>query len=265
MTETEAGPETNDERQIDEVIEMGARPKQDETWVMGDPHFGHERIIELCDRPFRKGGEPDVTAMNMAIIDNINAFVRPRHHLIILGDTIMGKFEETVQLLKLIKAGRITIIPGNHDRFSLAYQHAGGRDAQAARRLIWKGQYEAVRKGVTCFEDRLPSAWRYSIGGTRVLMSHYPYAGDSQFEEVEVNGQMVRRSKDRHARLRPRDEGLPLVHGHVHGAWQRQERMLNVGVDVWDFKPVGISLIRDWAMALEPPVGYLRARASRVG
>ena len=29
-----------------------------------------------------------------------------------------------------------------------------------------------------------------------------------------------------------------LLHGHVHGSWKQNERQINVGVDVWDFKPV---------------------------
>ena len=29
-----------------------------------------------------------------------------------------------------------------------------------------------------------------------------------------------------------------LLHGHVHARWRQQGRMVNVGVDVWDYTPV---------------------------
>jgi hypothetical protein len=43
--------------------------------------------------------------------------------------------------------------------------------------------------------------------------------------------------------FRLRDEGLPLLHGHVHEAFReartpRGTRGINVGVDVWDYFPV---------------------------
>ena len=38
--------------------------------------------------------------------------------------------------------------------------------------------------------------------------------------------------------FRPIDEGMWLLHGRVHERWRRQGRMVNVGVDVWDFPPV---------------------------
>jgi calcineurin-like phosphoesterase family protein len=29
-----------------------------------------------------------------------------------------------------------------------------------------------------------------------------------------------------------------LLHGHVHERWLRRDRMVNVGVDVWGFRPI---------------------------
>jgi calcineurin-like phosphoesterase family protein len=34
-----------------------------------------------------------------------------------------------------------------------------------------------------------------------------------------------------------------LLHGHVHEKWRQQGRMVNVGVDVWDFTPVAEDVI----------------------
>jgi calcineurin-like phosphoesterase family protein len=208
--------------------------RTNKVYFTADLHLGHERIIDLCDRPFRTGGEPDVAAMNEAIVDGINSRVSGRDSLVILGDVVMGKLDENLKLLKGIRAKRIWIIPGNHDRFSLAYGHRGAVETQRTKRHLWKTQYEGVRAGIRCEADLFPSAWGGHLAQRRVLFSHYPYVGDSHSEE------------DRYLRHRPVDRGLPLIHGHVHGQWRENGRMLNVGVDVWGFKPVAEHEIVEW-------------------
>jgi calcineurin-like phosphoesterase family protein len=206
----------------------------------GDWHLGHERIIDLCDRPFGSVGE-----MNDAIITGANEEMRPADTLVILGDLALGKLEETLKLLRAIKAARIWVLPGNHDRWSLAYGHRGAKETLRIKRGLWRRQYEAAHKGLRAEPDLLPSAWSVRVAGRRVLASHYPYVGDSQDE-------------DRYRLLRPRDTGLPLLHGHVHGKWrvgrvEGETRMLNVGVDVWNFRPVPEWLVADWLTSIHAP------------
>jgi len=50
---------------------------------------------------------------------------------------------------------------------------------------------------------------------------------------------------DRYAEQRPVDRGAWLLHGHVHERWQQRGRMINVGVDAWDYRPVSEATIRD--------------------
>lgn len=64
-----------------------------------------------------------------------------------------------------------------------------------------------------------------SVGGRKVLVCHLPYRGDSK-------------DTDRYLAFRPIDEGKWLLCGHIHEKWRQQQRMINVGVDVWDFAPV---------------------------
>ncbi|MHB8287786.1 MAG: hypothetical protein ACYDEY_00835 [Acidimicrobiales bacterium] len=64
-----------------------------------------------------------------------------------------------------------------------------------------------------------------TVGNREVLVCHFPYQGDGGATE-------------RHRRFRPVDEGMWLLQGHVHEKWRQQGRMVNVGVDVWDFTPV---------------------------
>lgn len=64
-----------------------------------------------------------------------------------------------------------------------------------------------------------------SLGPFAALACHLPYQGDSHDDRRFV-GQ------------RPADAGLVLLHGHVHERWKVNGRQVNVGVDVWDYRPV---------------------------
>jgi calcineurin-like phosphoesterase family protein len=217
-----------------------------ETWRRGrvlytaDWHLEHARIIDLCERPFSSLDE-----MNETILRNTNAVATWRDTLVILGDLLLGKFEVSVELLRQIHCKRIWLIPGNHDRWSLAYGHRGSAGARATRRMLFAAEYAARRAdGIIRVEtDRVPSAWPVLLGGRQVLLSHYPYVGDS------------RHGEDRHRDLRPRWAGQPLVHGHVHGLWRENGPMFNVGVDVNGFTPVGESVLADWAMGVPMDTG----------
>lgn len=191
-------------------------------WFSADLHLGHKRIIELCDRPFE-----DVESMNAGIVELFNTRVKPEDELWLLGDICMGPLADSLEVLAGIN-GRKILVPGNHDRVSPAYHHKGDRAEKVAR---FAAQYLEV------FDEIIwRDPWRYNIGaGREVLLSHYPYVGDSHGDE------------DRYAELRPVDQGLPLVHGHVHEEWRENGRMLNVGVDVWDFLPVPLEFIENWS------------------
>lgn len=214
------------------------------TWFTADPHFGHARIIELCNRPFSSCDD-----MNKALLEGINSRVGTDERLVILGDVLLGNFEANRWLLAGIRAAQVILVPGNHDRWSLAYHHKGEVEVVAAKRLDFAARY-AVTPNVLLVEDRSPSMflWNEITGETssghpleNALFSHYPYDGDSHDE-------------DRYASLRPVRRGLgppnPLVHGHVHGNWREKGRMFNVGVDVNDFAPVSEDELVSWMESL---------------
>jgi calcineurin-like phosphoesterase family protein len=73
--------------------------------------------------------------------------------------------------------------------------------------------------------------------GTLVDVDHFPYEGDS-------------REEDRHVDWRPTDHGRVLLHGHVHSSWRTNGRMINVGVDVWDYAPVPEDQVIELAAAV---------------
>ena len=75
------------------------------------------------------------------------------------------------------------------------------------------------------FDAVLPEQVELTLGDRSVVACHFPYVGDSHDD-------------DRFAPHRPVDDGRILLHGHVHNRWRIDGRQVNVGCDVWDYRPV---------------------------
>ena len=69
-----------------------------------------------------------------------------------------------------------------------------------------------------------PEVVELTVGG-QSRACHFPYFGDSHDEE-------------RFESHRPIDDGRLLLHGHVHTRWHVEGHQVNVGCDVWDYRPV---------------------------
>ena len=175
-------------------------------WFTADTHFGHANIIRYCSRPYSS-----VEEMDTDLVRRWNERVADDDVVWVLGDFALGRLERSLATAGRLN-GRKRLVVGNHDRpFT--------RDA--ARRSRWEDTY--LRAG---FETVEHGAVPYLLEGRhRVTLCHFPYAGDSQ-------------DVDRYVERRPPDDGLPLVHGHVHEKWHRSGRQLNVGVDRNGFAPV---------------------------
>lgn len=186
-------------------------------WFTSDTHFGHENIITLCNRPF-----DDVNHMNEEIIENWNSVVAPNDTVFHLGDVAMGRIVESLPLVGRLN-GRKILCPGNHDRI-----FSGNKQNYIER---FRPQYDEV------FSVIMPEICRMTIADTDVVISHFPYTGDSHDD-------------DRYTDHRPVDEGLPLLHGHVHDAWVDNGRMLNVGVDVHCYRPISEDEVAAWLTML---------------
>lgn len=179
------------------------------TWFTSDTHFGHERINELANRPFTS-----VEEMNEAIIERWNAVVAPEDTVYHLGDVAMGKIADSLPLIGRLNGTKI-LVEGNHDRTFT--------DKGKKREPEWRQKYLEVFAAVR-------DNYAVMIEGREVMLSHFPYDGDSHDEDRFAGDRLV-------------DKGAALLHGHTHALAQvshskAKSLQIHVGVDAWEFAPV---------------------------
>jgi calcineurin-like phosphoesterase family protein len=181
-----------------------------------DLHFGHANIVTYSGRPFA-----DVDAMNEGLVARWNAVVGDDDEVWILGDVALGPIEASLSLVARLRGHKV-LVPGNHDR---CWPGHGQRAEPWVERYLAAGLAE-IRPGPV----------GTVVAGVEVRCDHFPYVGDSH-------------DHDRYVEHRPVDEGHVILHGHVHGTWRAQGRQLNVGVDVWDYRPVAETTLAPLVLA----------------
>lgn len=193
-----------------------------------DLHLGHEFVAKL--RGFKEtiapfDGKPTSPQgwHDLHIQEAWKENVRPKDHIWILGDISGGRNEDYALDFISGMPGIKHLISGNHDSVSSIHRNA------------WKQQ----EKFLEVFASVQDFA-RHKVSGKDFLLSHYPYDGDHADRE------------DRYGEYRLQDRGYPLVHGHVHEAWDQASSeflgtpMMNVGVDHWLDRPANTEDIIDW-------------------
>lgn len=158
-----------------------------------DWHFRHDFVART--RGFESAEDHDA-----ALLDSINSTVTKRDHIWVLGDVFMGSVTQGLEAVARVN-GIKHLVLGNHDAAHPLHR----RSASHLRRFL------DVFDSVHLHEE-------IRLGDRKVLLSHFPYEGDHS-------------SGDRYTQWRLRDEGAWLIHGHVHDAWLRNGRQINVGVD----------------------------------
>ena len=79
-------------------------------WVTADPHFNHNNIIELCNRPFE-----NVQEMNEAILNRWHRLVAPDDVVYLVGDLCFKKGDQDFNYWLRKLKGEVRFIKGNHD------------------------------------------------------------------------------------------------------------------------------------------------------
>ena len=179
-----------------------------ETWVISDPHFGHERVAKL--RGFESSVEHD---------QNLLRTCRRRFNegdtVWWLGDIAFNGWRDRIPVTVSTLPGEHHLILGNHDR---AHPLNSRGHLYAFEFLRW---FSTVQL-----------AARVSWNGQGAMLSHFPYSGDHTKEE-------------RYNEWRLPDCGKTLIHGHTHSknvvSWSTKETLqLHAGVDTWE-GPVPLS------------------------
>lgn len=183
-------------------------------WFTSDPHWGHHWVSQLR-------GFPDPESHDLALLEKFQKLVSKRDTVYWLGDLAMNNPSFAIAYTQAIP-GTHHLILGNHDK-----AHPMHRDASR-----WQKQYFEAFESVQVYARRL-------INHKNVLLSHHPYSGEGD-----------RDMEDRQTQYRLRDEGLPLIHGHVHAPWQESRStkgslQIHVGLDAWDMEPVPFDLIEE--------------------
>lgn len=158
--------------------------------------------------------------MNEMLVKNWNDTVAPNDTVFHLGDVALGPIRDSLEHIRRLN-GDIRLVIGNHDRNFRLGKRSGGLEPEE-----WDAEY--MDYGFYTVAE----SHNMMIGGLHpVMLSHFPYDGDSHGE-------------DRHAAARLLDEGVPLIHGHTHSTDDplsfsaKGTPQIHVGVDAWGYRPV---------------------------
>ncbi len=186
------------------------------TWLTSDQHYYHRNIIDYCKRPFAS-----VEEMNATLTRNHNAVVKPDDIVLIVGDLTLD--DRKVKSILDELNGTKYLVAGNHDTCHPANKRYRPRNLE---RYVDYGFKTAPVLSMR-FTD-------YDFGLGALLITHMPVIGDHGPE-------------DRYSEHRPKvgDLDAPsridwLIHGHVHEKWRKRGKMINVGVDAWNYAPVSL-------------------------
>lgn len=181
-----------------------------------DHHFGHTNVIKYSNRPFES-----VHEMNSRLIQYWNETVTAEDTIYYLGDFSMSY--KWVQECAPHLVGNIIFVTGNHDACF---------DRHNFKKLRQPGQYLKYFKEVH-HDIILPLELNGIL--TNVQLCHFPFHASEEGYGFNI----------RYPDHRPDNRGQTLLHGHVHNLWKKKGRCVNVGVDVWNYRPVSLQQIAD--------------------
>jgi calcineurin-like phosphoesterase family protein len=91
------------------------------------------------------------------------------------------------------------------------------------RHLLYRGNHDRSRALLNFLGVELVTkSTTIEFGGKRFLLGHFPVPQGYEAEHLDTKGCDFK------------------LHGHVHEAFKRRGRNINVGVDVWGFQPVSM-------------------------
>lgn len=206
-------------------------------WFTSDLHFGHRNVIPYCNRPYK-----DLDEMHKEIIRIWNDTVKEGDTVYVLGDFSLNK-KWSREIVPLLKGNKI-LISGNHDHtFEHPPKENSGLSILQVKQKYKKHCDQYIRDG---WKDVKQTLILELKGGRNVLLSHLPY-GPKDKEKFDR----------RYLTLRPIDQGMVLLHGHLHCRYRKHYRSIDVGFDgdlkLWSEDEI-IGLINDERDIIESPI-----------
>lgn len=209
------------------------------TWFTADPHFGHEKVSEL--RGFNSTDRHDEV-----ILGHLHDSLSKGDNLWVLGDLSAGGKAAQLRALDIMEELKedtgvtMHLIPGNHD----------GVHPMHRRSLNWYEEYLAVFESIQAYSRR-------KLAGRHVWVSHFPWKGGGDHTEDERYSTV---------RLNRENEADWLLHGHTHSPVKTDpaQRMINVGVDAWDLKPVTIHQVENTIKNVEKELSRRKEQEAEV-
>lgn len=210
-------------------------------WFTSDLHLGHGNVIKYCNRPFGSKEEMEsgvfskdtVLKMNDTLVSNWNNIVNPADEIYCLGDISLGI--KTLEEYSSRLNGKKYLVPGNHD-----YCHSYHKKSRThEKREAWILKY--LELGWHVLDEQIV----LELDSLRFNVCHHPYADVDLRDNKKNDGSY----SDKYEKWRPIDDGNLLLCGHIHERWKTKKSpkgslMINVGVDVWDMKPVSLEEIK---------------------
>ncbi len=168
-----------------------------------DTHYGHRNIIDYSGRPYRTAdGHPDVDKMNEDLICRWNARVQPEDTVWHLGDFGMGDKKLHKGYFDRLN-GKKHLIRGNHD--------------QSEQKMLQMGWLTAA-----------PYLYM-ELDGKQLYLQHVPSTHPDPYNRA-LPGEFTNTPH-------PGTYDIWLC-GHIHEKWCRRGKIINVGVDQWNYEPV---------------------------
>ena len=195
-------------------------------WFTSDQHWGHGKIIQHCSRPFI-----DVDEMNQQLITRWNSVVQRGDTVYHLGDMFYRCAVDDARQIIACLNGKINLVLGNHD----------GIAQQLRPHFGWIKEY---------YELNVEDADALQ-GKQRIILMHYPLlswrgSGRSTWSLFgHEHGLFTQHAAHAEDMLRQEEDGFEMLAPiemirHIVA----RNHMLDVGVDVNDFRPISYEEVK---------------------
>ncbi|MDE6978412.1 MAG: metallophosphoesterase family protein [Helicobacter sp.] len=210
-----------------------------ETFIISDPHFGHNKIF--IKEPKRLLGEEKPKQAFKKLCKNWNALVGKKDNILCLGDMFGVSGSRYIHKLK----GKKSLILGNHDikphnkellySSDFAILHGIALQIPSGEEIA----IEATKRHNTLsgYEQECLSVLVCDVLGLRVMFCHYPlferHPSDERFFALFALLEWL--FEQCHCDV--------VIHGHIHSHNASDLRCINACIDVTNYAPIRLTTL----------------------